>query len=86
MGAVANNTRATELAFDRVTELLLADEIDYPNRAVFVPADLPDFGKVMGRALLRDETIVVIFPDGRERLIEPIDAPGSAFYPNHEAP
>jgi len=76
MGAIAGrNTDATELAFDRITELMLADEIDIPNRAVFVPADLPGFGEVMKRRLAEDRPIVVIYPDGTERLIQPVDAP-----------
>jgi hypothetical protein len=70
MGAVANgNTPATEVAFDRMTELLLADEIEYPNELTFVPADLPDFGTVMLRALSKNIAIVVVYPDGRERFI-----------------
>jgi hypothetical protein len=75
MGAVAsNNTPATDLAFDRVAELIVADEIDVPNRSVFIPADIPDFGSVMRRALLEERPIVVIYPDGCERVIEPADA------------
>lgn len=75
MGTVAsNNTPATDLAFDRVAELIVADEIDVPNRSVFIPADIPAFGSVMKSALLEDKPIVVIYPDGYERVIEPVDA------------
>jgi hypothetical protein len=71
MGAVeGKNTPATELAFDRVTELLLADEIDVPNRSTFVPADLPGFDKVMANALRKDKPIVIVYPDGSEQVIE----------------
>jgi hypothetical protein len=70
MGTVAgHNTPATEIAFDRMTELLLADETDYPNEITFIPADMTDFGRAMSRALLEEKTILVIYPDGRERLI-----------------
>ncbi len=72
MGAIAGkNTPATELAFDRVTELLLADEIDVPNDSVFVPADMPGFDRAMNRRLLEDKPIVVIYPDGSEQVIQP---------------
>jgi hypothetical protein len=72
MGAVAGkNTPATELAFDRLKELVLADEIDVPSRSTLVPADLPTFDRVMKEALLKDKPIVVIYPDGSEQLIEP---------------
>jgi hypothetical protein len=70
MGTVAGgNTPATEIACDRMTELLLADETEYPSEIIFIPADLADFGEVMSRALLEEKAIIVVYPDGRERLI-----------------
>jgi hypothetical protein len=77
MGAVAKgNTKATEIIFDRVTTALEHDEFDYPNDVVFVAADLPDFGIVMRRALKKEQPILVVFPDGSDRLIPaPTDTP-----------
>jgi uncharacterized protein with von Willebrand factor type A (vWA) domain len=78
MGTVAKgNTPATEIAFDRMTELLLADETEYPNEITFIPADLASFGDVMSRALLGEKAIIVVYPDGRERFI-PAPAAGTA--------
>jgi hypothetical protein len=70
MAAVAKgNTKATEIIFDRVTKAIELDEYDYPNNVVFVAADLPDFGLVMRRALKKEKPILVVYPDGTERLI-----------------
>ena len=70
MGAVAkSNTKATEIIFDRVTKAIELDDFDYPNDVVFVAADLPDFGIIMQRALKKEQPILVVSPDGSERLI-----------------
>jgi hypothetical protein len=69
MAVVAKRTKAIDLAFDRVAELIVADESGYPNEMVFIPADVPDFGQLLSRALLGDVAIMVIYPDGRERFI-----------------
>jgi hypothetical protein len=70
MGAVAkSNTKATEIIFDRVTKAIELDDFDYPNDVVFVAADLPDFGIIMQRALKKEQPILVVYPDGSERLI-----------------
>jgi len=63
------NTPATEIAFDRLIELVLSDEPEYPNDTVFIPADAPAFGEMMLKELGVDRPIVVVFADGRERLI-----------------
>jgi hypothetical protein len=70
MGAVAKrNTPATEVIFDRVIAKLEADDFGYPNDVVFIPADHSDFGIMIGDSLREDRPIVVVYPDGRERLI-----------------
>ncbi len=72
MGAVAKkgNTKATEIIFDRVTAMIENDDDSaYPNDSVFIPADHPDFGAMIGRRLREDKPIVVVYADGRERLI-----------------
>jgi hypothetical protein len=77
MGALGNgdtptkdgNSPATEIIFDRVCALIEADEYDYPNDTLFVGADQPHAGKSILRALGEDRPIVVVFPDGRDRLI-----------------
>jgi hypothetical protein len=70
MGEVTNGqSPATEIAFDRLTELVLADEPAYPNDTCLLPADVPDFGNRIAAALLRDVPLVIVYPDGRERFI-----------------
>lgn len=70
MGALTNgSTPALDIIIDRVTSKLEADDFDYPNDVVFIPADNPDFGSMIGRCLCEDRPIVVVYPDGRERLI-----------------
>lgn len=71
MGAVTKgNTPATEIVFDRVIAMLEnEDDSAYPNDAVFVPADLPDFDEIMSETLLEDSPIIVVYSDGRERLV-----------------
>jgi hypothetical protein len=70
MGAVAKgNTKATEIIFDRVTRAIEHDDFHYPNKVVLIAADLPDFGCVMREALKEEQPIVVVYPDGSERLI-----------------
>jgi hypothetical protein len=85
MAALGNgNTPATDLAFDRLIELVQLDEIDVPNGSTLVPADLPEFQKVMDRRLAEDKPIVIVYPDGSEQLVEPAEvraAPGSAAQP-----
>jgi hypothetical protein len=77
MGAVAKgNTKATEIIFDRVTKAIELDEYDYPNEVVFIAADLPDFGVIMREALKKEQPILVVYPDGSDRLIPaPTDMP-----------
>jgi hypothetical protein len=70
MGAIARgNTKATEIIFDRVTKAIELDEYDYPNDVVFIAADLPDFDVIMQRALKKEKPILVVYPDGTDRLI-----------------
>jgi len=81
MGAIAaGNTPATELIFARVIAMIENDDdTAYPNHSVFIPADASDFGIMIRRALLKAKPIVVVYPDGRERLIPaPSISPESA--------
>ena len=73
MGEVTKdgNTPATEIAFDRLTELVLADEPEYPSGTVLLPADMPGFDKGISRELAREVPLLIIYPDGRERFIPP---------------
>jgi len=61
------------LAFDRLIELVQMDEVDLPNGSTLVPADIPSFDKIMKRRLREKEPVVIIYPDGSEQLIEPVE-------------
>jgi hypothetical protein len=52
-----------------VTKAIELDEYDYPNDVVFIAADLPDFDVIMQRALKKEKPILVVYPDGTDRLI-----------------
>lgn len=70
MAAVAKtDTPAMEILFSRVCSKLENDDFDYPNDVTFLASDHPDFGVMIGKALLRGNPIVVFFPDGSERWI-----------------
>ncbi|HVQ57557.1 MAG TPA: hypothetical protein VMS60_01500 [Solirubrobacterales bacterium] len=70
MGAVARGeTPAQEIVSDRMIELLLADKIEYPNELTFIASDTSFFGSSMRKALAAGKAILVVYPDGRERLI-----------------
>jgi hypothetical protein len=70
MGEVRNgDTPASEIALDRLTELALSDEPEYPNDTVLMPSDLPELGERLSRALEREVPLVIVYPDGRERFI-----------------
>ncbi len=43
----------------------------YPNGAVFVGADLPGLGEIFARDVREERAIVLVYPDGEERIIEP---------------
>jgi hypothetical protein len=82
MGAVANgNTPATEVIFDRVVAKLEADEFDYPNDVVFIPADHLDFGAMIRDSLRENRPSAVVYPDGRERLIPAPEMTAQAHQP-----
>jgi hypothetical protein len=57
-------TPALDVIFDRVISKLEADEFDYPNDVVFLPADHPDFGAMIGSRLQEDRPIVVVYAGG----------------------
>jgi hypothetical protein len=55
-----------EILLERFCSKIENDEPDYPNDSTLIAADHPDFGVMIGNALLRGNPIVVFFPDGRE--------------------
>lgn len=43
----------------------------YPNGAAFVGADLPGLGEILARNAREDRAVVLVYPDGREWIVEP---------------
>lgn len=79
MAVDSKDTPATEIMFERITAKIENDEFDYPNDVCFMAADTPRFGEMMRRSLLKEQPIVVVYPDGTECLIPAVTArrPGS---------
>lgn len=72
MEATASPRPRTE-ALDHIVESFADGErlARYPDGAVLIAADLPDFGAEIARALRDRAPIVVFYPDGQERVIRP---------------
>lgn len=49
----------------------------YPNRTHFIEIEHPEHDRMATRTLLRGDPVVLIYPDGRELLIDP-DPSGGA--------
>ncbi len=43
----------------------------YPHGAAFVGADLPGLGEILARNAREDRAVVLVYPDGEERIVEP---------------
>jgi hypothetical protein len=56
-------------AVDHAVERRVAEDPAYPERAWFVDADEPNAGQLIARALDEGYTVVLVSPDGRERLL-----------------
>lgn len=83
MATVNNKKRppGSELAskrFDAAIEDAIEERPErYPNGAEFVGTDLPGLGKVIAENALEGRTVVLVYPDGAERIIESREPPGA---------
>lgn len=82
MATVTNKRRTpgSVLASERF-DAAIEDAIEerperYPNGSVFVGADLPDLGSALARDIREGRPVVLVYPDGAERIIEPREPPG----------
>jgi hypothetical protein len=50
----------------------------YPNGSVFVGADLPGLGRALARDIREGRPVVLVYPDGMERIIEPREPPSTS--------
>jgi hypothetical protein len=72
VGRPEHQTPATELAFERLEASLAYSKRAgrrYPGDATFIPSDLPGFDVVVRRSLREHRPIIVIYPDGEERMV-----------------
>jgi hypothetical protein len=68
-----------ELASERF-DAAIEDAIEerperYPNGSVFIGADLPGLGESLARNAREGRTVVLVYPDGAERIIESHEPP-----------
>lgn len=68
------HTRATELIFERLRSLP-SELARYPSGAVFIPTDVPDFKAMFLSRLREGRPIVLVFPEGEERIVPPTHGP-----------
>lgn len=81
MATVTNEKRppGCELASKRL-DAAIEDAIEerperYPNGSAFVGADMSGLGQVLARYAREGRTVVLVYPDGAERIIEPREPP-----------
>ncbi len=75
MAELANpSTAAAALAaqrFELAIELAIEGKSPYPNGAAFVASDLPGFGETLARYARERILVVIVYPDGEERILTP---------------
>jgi len=75
MAELANpSTAAAALAaqrFELAIELALDGKSPYPNGAAFVASDMPGFGETLARYARERIPVVIVYPDGEERILTP---------------
>jgi hypothetical protein len=62
---------AGELADLRFTEAAGSSEERYPNGAIFIGSDEPQFSHVLAEAIATSQPLVIVYPDGRELIGKP---------------
>jgi hypothetical protein len=75
MAQLANPpTAAATLAaqrFELAIELAVEGKSPYPNGAAFLASDLPGFGEALARFARERIPVVIVYPDGEERILSP---------------
>jgi hypothetical protein len=62
-------SEASGLALERFRDALQGRAGGYPRGAIFVPSDAPYTRKTLLRALRESQPVVLVFPDGQERIV-----------------
>jgi len=58
---------------DAAIELAIKGRSPYPSRASFVNCDSPCLAKAIARAFDQDHAVVLVWPDGSSRVLQPGD-------------
>jgi hypothetical protein len=67
------------MRFDAAIEDAIEERPErYPNGSTFVGADMPGLGRALARNAREGRTVVLVYPDGAERIIEPREPPSVA--------
>ena len=78
MAAVMNNGRDNDAASKRMDVLFTSPELDtYPSPMHLVAADNPRHDEIATRALLDGDSVLIVYPDGHELLIQPEPSGGA---------
>lgn len=76
MEALETQTDRADLTFERFKAALGGDG-DYPAGAVFIDAEASFAGDAVLRNMREGQTVVLVYPDGLEKVIAPVSASGS---------
>ena len=78
MAAVMNHRGDNDTASRRMDVLFTSPELDtYPSPMHLVAADNPRHDEMATRALLDGESVLIVYSDGRELLIQPEPSGGA---------
>jgi hypothetical protein len=84
MAAVMNHMGDNETASRRMDVLFTSPELDtYPSPMHLVAADNPRHDEMATRALLDGDSVLIVYPDGRELLIQPEPSGGARLETRH---
>jgi hypothetical protein len=84
MAAVMNRKGDNDTASRRMDALFTSPELDtYPSPMHLVAADNPRHDEIATRALLDGESVLIVFSDGRELLIQPEPDGGARLETRH---
>lgn len=79
-----NRTADNDTASRRMDALFTSPELDtYPSPMHLVAADNPRHDEMATRALLDGESVLIVFSDGRELLIQPEPNGGARLETRH---
>jgi hypothetical protein len=76
MEAIETRGDPADLTFERFKAALEGDG-RYPKGAVFVDAEAPFAGSAVVRNMREGQSVVLVYPDGMERIVQPVSASGS---------